>query len=93
MCACALSLSIKGIHTLMGDLEDRPQHLVLLLALVRRVLGVLHLVGELKQRVFDVVEALWRRLAVAGCAERRHDYCLFSPVCGCWCAEAKAIGK
>lgn len=64
--------STKGIHTLVGDLEDRPQHLVLLLALVRGILGVLHLVGELEQRVFDVVETLWRRLAVAGCAEGRH---------------------
>lgn len=32
----------------MCDLEDWPQHLVLLLALVRGVLGVLHLVGELE---------------------------------------------
>jgi hypothetical protein len=64
--------STKGIRTLMGDLKDRPQHLVLLLALVRGVLGVLHLVGELEQRVFDIVEALWGRLAVAGCAEGRH---------------------
>ena len=75
-CVLVLSLSLflstKGIHTLMGDLEDRPQHLVLLLALVRGVLGVFHLVGELEQRVFDVVEALWRGLAVAGCAEGRH---------------------
>jgi hypothetical protein len=72
-CACVLALSsTKGIHTLMGDLEDRPQHLVLLLALVRGVLGVLHLVGEFEKGVFDVVEALWRRLTVAGCAERRH---------------------
>ena len=44
----SLLLSAKGIHTLMGDLKDRPQHLVLLLALVRRILGVLHLVGELE---------------------------------------------
>jgi hypothetical protein len=64
--------SAKGIRTLMGDLEDRPQHLVLLLALVRGVLGVFHLVGELEEGVFDVVEALWRRLAVARCAKGRH---------------------
>jgi len=56
----------------MGDLEDRPQHLVLLLALVRSVLSILHLVGELEQRVLDVVEAIWRRLAVARCTEGRH---------------------
>jgi hypothetical protein len=45
---------------------------VLLLALVRGVLGIFHLVGELEEGVFDVVEALWRRLAVAGCAKGRH---------------------
>ena len=49
----------------MGDLEDRPQHLMLLLALVRGVLRVLHLVRELEQGVLDVVEAIGRRLAVA----------------------------
>lgn len=67
----------------MGDLEDRPQHLVLLLALVRCVLGVLHLVGELEEGVFDVVETLWRRFAVAGCAERRHDWLSICLICGC----------
>jgi hypothetical protein len=56
----------------MGDLKDRPQHLVLLLALVRGVLGVLHLVGELEQGVLDVLEAIGRRLAVARGAEGRH---------------------
>lgn len=66
------SLSSKGIHTLVRDLKDRPQHLVLLLALVRGVLGVLHLVAELEEGVFDVVEALGRRLAVFRGAERRH---------------------
>jgi hypothetical protein len=45
---------------------------VLLLALVRGVLGILHLVCELEEGVFDVVEALWRRLAVAGRAKGRH---------------------
>jgi hypothetical protein len=56
----------------MGDLEDRPQHLMLLLALVRGVLGVLHLVGELEQSVLDVVEAIGRRLAVTRGTEGRH---------------------
>lgn len=59
----------------MGDLEDRPQHLMLLLALVRSVLGVLHLVRELEQGVFDVVEAIGRRLAVTRGAEGRHVWC------------------
>lgn len=36
----------------MTDLENGPQDLVSLLALVRRILGVLHLVAELEQRVF-----------------------------------------
>jgi hypothetical protein len=88
-----LALSTKGIHTLMGDLEDRPQHLVLLLALVRRILGVFHLVGELEQGVFNVVEALWRRLTVAGCAERRHGCCLVCGLCEIVGEEEQAIGN
>lgn len=42
------SQQIWGLPTLMADLEDGPEHLVLLLALVRCILGVLHLVGELQ---------------------------------------------
>lgn len=44
---------LLGIHTLMGDLEDGPETLVLLLALVTRVLGVFELVLEFKEGVFD----------------------------------------
>ena len=69
MIGCLLA---KGIRTLVGDLEDRPQHLVLFLAFVRGVFGILHLVRELEEGVFDVVEALGRRLAVARGAEGRH---------------------
>ncbi len=50
----------------MSDLKDRPQDLVPLLALVRRVLGVFHLVAEFQQRVLNVLEPLGWRLAVAG---------------------------
>ena len=76
-CVLVLSLSLflstKGIHTLMGDLEDRPQHLVLLLALVRGVLGVLHLVLKLEERVLQVLEAIWGcLLGGACCADWRH---------------------
>ena len=56
----------------MADLEYRPDHLLLLLALVRGVLRILHLVRKLQQRVFDIVEAIRRRLAVAGGANRGH---------------------
>lgn len=48
----------------MTYLKNRPQHLMLLLALVRRVLGVFHLVVEFQERVFYVVEA--RRGGFAG---------------------------
>ena len=56
----------------MCDLEDGPHHLVLLLALVRCILRVLHLVLEFEECVFDVVEAFWRRLAIARAADRWH---------------------
>lgn len=59
-------------RTLVTDLKNRPHHLVLLLAVVRGVLGVLHLVAELEQRVFDVVEARWRGFARARRADGRH---------------------
>lgn len=56
----------------MTDLENRPQYFMPLLALVRSVLGVFHLVGEFEQGVFDVVKAVWWRLAVACGADGRH---------------------
>jgi len=61
------------LRTLMCDLEDGPHHLVPLLALVRGVLGVLHLVLELEERVFDVFEAIWGRFAVARRADWWHS--------------------
>lgn len=76
--------SAKGIRTLVRDLKDRPQHLVLLLALVRGVLGVFHFVAELEQRVFDVVETLGRRLAVFRSAEGRHRCGGCAPCGGVW---------
>merc|ERR1711981_32482 len=60
------------IHTLVRNLEDGPLHLVLLLAFVTRVLGVFHLVGELEEGVFDVVETVRRRLAVLRCSNGGH---------------------
>lgn len=56
----------------MGDLEDGPDHFVLLLSFVRGIFGILELVGEFEQSVFDVFEAVGRRLAVFGAADRRH---------------------
>lgn len=56
----------------MAYLKNRPQHLVLLLALVRRVLGVLHLVAEFQERVFYVVEARRWGFAVARGADGGH---------------------
>lgn len=56
----------------MRDLEYRPRHLVPLLALVRRVLCVFHLVLKLEKGVFDVFEAVWWRLASTARANRRH---------------------
>ena len=65
---CALN---SGQHTLVRDLEDGPQHLVLLLALVARVLGVFEAVLEFEEGVFDVVEAVGRGFAVFACASYR----------------------
>lgn len=61
----------------MGDLKDRPEHLVLLLAFVAGVLGIFHLVLKLEQRVFNVLEAIRRRLAVLSGPYGRHrgDMC------------------
>lgn len=56
----------------MRDLEDGPQALLPRLARVRRRLGVLHLVGEFEEGVFDVVEAFGWGLAVLGCADGWH---------------------
>jgi hypothetical protein len=36
----------KGLLTLVSDLEDGPQNLVLLLPLVRRILGIFHFIAE-----------------------------------------------
>jgi hypothetical protein len=56
----------------MSDLKDRPEHLVPLLSFVRRIFGVFHLVCELEERVFDVVEAVWWGFAVSRAADGRH---------------------
>jgi hypothetical protein len=56
----------------MSDLEDGPDHFVLFLSFVRSIFGVLELVGEFEQRVFDVFETIGWRLAVSGATDRRH---------------------
>ena len=43
-----------------------------LFALVRSVLGILHLVAELQQGIFDIVESVGWRFAVARGANRWH---------------------
>lgn len=59
-------------RTLMGYLEDGPEDFVAPLSLVRGVLGVFHLVAELEESVFDVVEPFGWGLAVFRGADRRH---------------------
>lgn len=56
----------------MMDLEDWPLHLMLLLALMRCVFGVFEFVVELKEGVFEILEAWWRGFFVAGGADRWH---------------------
>lgn len=65
-------------HTLMTNLKYRPQHFVPLLPVVRRILGIFHLIAKLQKGVFDVVEACGGRFCVAGCADWWHFAFLFS---------------
>lgn len=48
----------------MRYLKSWPDHLMLLPPFVASIFGVFHLVGELEEGVFDVLEAVGRRLAV-----------------------------
>jgi hypothetical protein len=50
----------------MTDLKYWPQDLVSFFALMGSVLRILHLVAKFQQGVFDIVESIWWRLAVAG---------------------------
>ena len=72
----------------MCDLENRPQNLISLLAFVGIVLRILHLVGELEEGIFDIVEPFRRRFSVARGTHRRHygdvrsrDVCLLKAFC------------
>ena len=77
------SRSHWSIHTLMCDLEDGPQHLVLLLALVARVLGILHLVAEFEEGVFEVLEAVGWWFTVLGGADGWHGGNRFGGIIVC----------
>lgn len=56
----------------MANLENGPEHLVFLLALMRCIFGILHLIAEFQERVFDVIEACWGWFAIARCAYWGH---------------------
>lgn len=45
---------------------------MLLLSLMRSILRVLHLVAELEEGIFYIVEPCWWGFAVPGCADGRH---------------------
>jgi len=47
------------------DLEDRPEHLMPLFTIVRRILRVFHLVAVAEECVFNVVKTRRRGLARA----------------------------
>lgn len=59
----------------MADLKYWPKDLMPLLAVMRGILGVFHLVAELEKGIFNVVEAIWWRLAIASRSDRRHEGC------------------
>lgn len=67
-----LNTSSEGILTLVRDLEDRPEHLMLLLAFVARVFGILEFVLEFEESIFDVLETVGRGFAVLCCPYGRH---------------------
>lgn len=56
----------------MSDLEDGPEHFVLLLAFVAGVLSIFHFVGEFEEGVFDIFKAFRWRFAVFRGADRGH---------------------
>jgi len=70
---CPRETSGRKGHTLVADLEDGPENFVFLLSLMRSILGIFHLIAELEQSIFDIVEAGRRRFAISGCANGRHD--------------------
>ncbi len=43
----------------MADLEYGPEDFLSFLALMRSVLGILHLVAEFEESVFYIIEAIW----------------------------------
>lgn len=55
----------RAVRTLMGDLENGPQNLMPLLALMRRILSILHLVAEFEEHIFKVVKSIRWWLATA----------------------------
>ena len=58
--------------TLVTDLEYGPEDFVFLLSFMGGVLGIFHLIAELKQGIFEIVEASRGRLAIARGANGRH---------------------
>lgn len=56
----------------MADLKYRPKDLMSFLSLVRGVLGVFHLVAELKERILDVLKPIGRWFAIPSGSDRRH---------------------
>lgn len=56
----------------MRDLKDRPHNLVLWDVRRGQVFGILHLVGEDEERIFDIAEASGRRLALRCMADSWH---------------------
>lgn len=55
----------RAVRTLMSDLENGPQNLMPLLALMRRILSILHLVAEFEERIFKIVKSIGWWLATA----------------------------
>lgn len=55
----------RAVRTLMGDLENGPQNLMPLLAFMRPVLSILHLIAEFEKRVFKIIKSIGRWLATA----------------------------
>lgn len=53
--------------TLVTNLKDWPENFMFLLALMRRILRILHFIAEFQQSIFDIIEPSWWGFAIASC--------------------------
>lgn len=67
----------------MTDLEYLPNNLMPLLALVRSILSIFHLVTKFEKRILNVLKAFWWWLAIASRSDGGHA-CLGGLLLSVW---------